>query len=1002
MAASKTPREAGSSPLSSEPPETTNYTKPPQNAREEAKERRKRAAAKALAEQSRLRSESSRQLTSFVNKTTKFPLNSQESRNISPVKSSHISGSGFITLPVNSIGTHTILSSTSGLDIPPTIFHDVKNPVQETSINNNPSSQPLHTDRFTDKTEPIGATQLAMAVSPKKFSPTNWAKRDTRFEVQFLVMKDETIKCTGPGYMSKPIFLEWDGIDREALKVVNGDKECLFIEFYTIQRVSYNPTGQHIQLIFKAAAQEEQLQTVVIAMNTLPTEEWVQLQQLFRQVERKWGIRCDQEDMSFFDASIKSITKKPYQKMETPYLNRPDATSQRAAEKLPKAPRRSSVPSASRRQSVGPNLGITSKITKTPKNKAERPKAHLSVEVKNIIAAKVIDQPLRIPRLSTPSKSPSVTSSLMSRASQSPLKEGIGSQRRTSRGYGDRDSPTKRCIRSQNRGRFAQAPETPERALSPYGLSSLFGSDDSEHEFSNLEQPDRTPSQRFIDQINKAKMISSSQPNESPKTSLDLFAQSSVSIVRDRSTQEPGKPEGGFEAFIRSIQGPSQVEDDLVSSPSHIRQKRSRSPSPPKLPQPLSLTPVNLVTKLSQNAYRILESDRPLKKLKESHAATENETQLYYQCKSGQDFLLPVAVDDQVIRLRTKNEMEESGKQSKYDLFDGPWLVLAISETSFPLSSDFFVLESEDSDSAASRQAKWDKMLTTKIRLKFPEGSMADPWVEISRLLPAINPSSIMTGTPIPSSLEVATHSSYLELVDRLRVQPLAPGSHNSFVKKSSSDAVNDEMYAVEIRKGKFAVFIIIDHNGVSPDLYEVAKIRQKRLRLYTKTKARQVEATQYDDDKWVKRLLTQHGDIAQNKIVVDEYLCSWAGWAVEDQTWVPRGNFGDDALLRLFDEENDSFRNVPDNIVLPVDDLVYKDDLKKARAALKKGKRNSSGSNGQSSAASLENRIRSGEWQGESRDEMQYLCQSRSTYRAKIQVAVRSLRCESLDSSEG
>lgn len=82
----------------------------------------------------------------------------------------------------------------------------------------------------------------------------------------------------------------------------------------------------------------------------------------------------------------------------------------------------------------------------------------------------------------------------------------------------------------------------------------------------------------------------------------------------------------------------------------------------------------------------------------------------------------------------------------------------------------------------------------------------------------------------------------------------------------------------------------------------------------------------------------------------MDEYLCSWAGWAVEDQTWIPRGNFGDDALLRLFDEENDPFRNVPDNIVLPVDDLVYKDDLKKARAALKKGKRNSSGSNGQSS----------------------------------------------------
>lgn len=339
--------------------------------------------------------------------------------------------------------------------------------------------------------------------------------------------------------------------------------------------------------------------------------------------------------------------------------------------------------------------------------------------------------------------------------------------------------------------------------------------------------------------------------------------------MRDRSTQELGKPEAGFEALISSIQGSSQIEDDWVSSPTNIRQKRSRSPSPPKLPQPLSLTPAKLVTKLPQNAHRILESDPPPKKLKESHAAPENETQFYYQCKSGQDFLLPVAVNDQVIRLRTKKEMEESGKQSKYDLFDGPWLVLAISETSFPLSSDFFVLESEDSNSAASRQAKWDKMLTTKIRLKFPEGSMADPWVEISRLLPAINPSSVMSGTPIPSSLEVATHRSYLELVDRLHAQPLALGSHNLFVEKSSSDphnsfvkkgssiATDDEMYVAEIRKGKFAVFIIIDHNGVGSDSYEVAKIRQKRLRLYTKAEARKIEATQYDDDKWVKRLLT-------------------------------------------------------------------------------------------------------------------------------------------------
>ncbi|OBT62816.1 hypothetical protein VE03_07689 [Pseudogymnoascus sp. 23342-1-I1] len=911
MAGDGIPHGPGSSPQSLKPPATTTYTKPPQNAEAAAKERRKRAAAKALATQARLRSESLQQSASSVNKTTKVPRGSQESPNISPAKSPHTSGSGCTTIPVDA------------------------GPVTN--------------------------------ASPKKLSPSNYANIGARFGVRFLTMQDGTMKCDGPGYMSKSIFLEWDGIDREALKVVNGDKECLFIEFGTIQRVSYNPTSQHLQLIFKTTTEEE-LQTVVIAMNALPSEEWVQLQQLFRQVEKKWRIGCDQEDTSFFNASIKSMRKKPYKKMETPCLNRSDTATQNAAEKLP--PRRSSVPITSQRQSVRPNLGITSKVSKTPKIKSERPKAHLSVEIKNIMAAKVIDQPLRIPRLSTPSKSASNTSNLMSRISQSPLKEEIESQRRTSLGYSDRDSPTKRSIGSQNRSRFSQPSATPKRDVSPHGISSLFGSDDSDNDLSIFKQPDKTPSQRFNDKMNEAKMMSSnnlpfstqltfgslwyigSQLSGSPESSPNLFARSSGSIMRDQSTQEPEKPEYGFEDFISNIQGSNQIGNDLDSSSSNIRDKRNRSPSPPELLHPFNVTAVKLDTKPLQNADQIAESDHPSRKLKGSHAALENEVQFYYQCKSGQDFLLPVAVNDEVIRLRTKNEMEESGKQSKYDIFDGPWVVLGISETSFPLSSDFFVLGGGDPDSTASRQAKWNKMLTTKIRLDFPEGSMADPWVEISRLLPVIDPIYITTGTPVPSSSEVSTHTSYPKLVEKLCAQPVAPGSQNSFVKKSSSDAVDDELYVVEIRKGTFAVFMDIDHKGVGPDSYEVAKIRQKRLRLYTKAEAKQIGATQYADDKWVKRLLMQHGDIAQNKLIVDEYLCSWAGWAVEDQTWVPRGNFGSDALLRLFDELNDPFRDLPDDIVVPVEDLVYKDGLKSARASLKKGKRSSSESNGRSSGS--------------------------------------------------
>ncbi|OBT59146.1 hypothetical protein VE04_00883 [Pseudogymnoascus sp. 24MN13] len=958
MAGSTISGEPGSSPQSSKTPGTrNNNTKSVQDAEEEAMERRKKAAAKALAEQSRLRAKSSQKSTSLA-KNSKLPEDSLEPRNISPTKSPRTSHSGFDAVPTGPVDLHAAPSSTSQPSILPTACQGDKALLEGTSSTNN-SSQATHTDPTTNSAESTvtAATPApepqATDLPPKKLSPNNYAKRDARFEVQVLSTKDETIKRDDPSYTSKQMFLEWDGIDREALKVVNGDRECLLVEFSTIQRISYNPISQRLQLIFNSTAQDE-AQTVVIAMNALPREEWVQLQQLFRQVERKWRVRCDQEEMSFFDNAIKSMRKKPYRKMETPYVDRSNASGQKIAEKLTQAPRRQSVPKASRRQSVGPTLSTAAKIAKTPKNRVERPKAHLSVEVKNIMAAKVIDQPLQIPRLSTPSKPPSVTSSLLSRTSQSPLKEGAESQRNISRGYGNRDSPTKHGTGTQNRSQVPQSSAILKRDISPHGLSSLFGSDDSEHDFSGFEQPDRTPSQRFKYRMNEAKKISSSQPNESPKISPGLFAQSLASTLRDRSTQEPEEPEHGFEAFMDSIQRSNQIENVLISSSPNIRHKRNRSPSSPKLPQLLNSPPVKLVAKGLQNADSMAESDRPPKKLKESHVASENETRFYYQCKSGQDFLLPVAVDDTVIRLRTKKEMEESGKQSKYDVFDGPWTVLGISETSFPLSPDFFDLEEEDSDSTVSRQAKWDKMLTTRIKLNFPEGSEANQWVELSRLLPAIDPSYIVTGTPIPSSLEVSTHASYLGLVDRLRIQPLAPGSHNSFVKKVSSATVG-ELHVVEIRKGKFVVFVDIDHKAIG-DSYEVAKIRQKRLRLYTKAEAKQIEATQYDDDKWVKRLLMQHGDIARNKIIVDEYLCSWAGWAVEDQTWVPRGNFGNDELLRLFDDQNDPFRDILGDIVLPVESLVHEDDLEKARASLRKTK--PPGSSCQSSRASARRTI--------------------------------------------
>ena len=64
--------------------------------------------------------------------------------------------------------------------------------------------------------------------------------------------------------------------------------------------------------------------------------------------------------MGSFDDSMKYMRKKPFEKMETPHVNRSDIIRQKAAEKLPKAPRQISLSTASWRQSLGPNLGIIS------------------------------------------------------------------------------------------------------------------------------------------------------------------------------------------------------------------------------------------------------------------------------------------------------------------------------------------------------------------------------------------------------------------------------------------------------------------------------------------------------------------------------------------------------------------------------------------------------------------------------------------------------------------
>lgn len=96
-----------------------------------------------------------------------------------------------------------------------------------------------------------------------------------------------------------------------------------------------------------------------------------------------------------------------------------------------------------------------------------------------------------------------------------------------------------------------------------------------------------------------------------------------------------------------------------------------------------------------------------------------------------------------------------------------------------------------------------------------------------------------------------------------------------------------------------------------------------------------------------------EHSDIARNRVIVDEYLVQWAGWAVEDQSWIPRANFEGVAQIEYFEQHNDPFRELPETSILPMAGFVHKDDMEKALNVGRKRKRRSSGGNSQSSGYS-------------------------------------------------
>lgn len=895
--------------------------------------------------------------------------------------------------------------------------------------------------------ESIKAVDSEMS-SPKKLSPHNFANKDVQFAVRQLSVGDLMLRSVNSHDMTRRMLLKWNGKSEEALRIVRGDQERLWIEFQTIQKISYNPVGQYIQFVYSPTMVNQQ--TAVVAMDSLPSKSWIVLQQFCRQIEKKWKILCNQEETSFFKESIDSMKKKtPYQHT---YLDKSNAVFQRSSKPVP--PKDAKQTTLARPKSTTKAPEQANKVRNVNafmgKKKKDQDHAKLSSQVMNILAAKQRHEPFHIPPLITPSRKASVTENLMSAISQAQTTGAINRYRtaRLSEDPGDRGSPVRQSM-TVDRAHLAkpdprdtgspiqrqrsQPAEYLEPSDSRSMVSSLFGSESPEPMPSNPTHSIRAVSQRFTEQLNAAKESSNKKsdsclkPRRTKLVKLKLTApvvdmgygtgslglQSGQVTPKVASTRRYERPEEGFEEFLGNLQAdnpareknkvgskkalktsiPSgQVPTQNKTLPSmsisvgpktkHLAPEEQSSDdfytpveklqAPPQETISGSLfIPVNKL-KAARNVHSSGSSYRPARKPQTS-SGEFSDWGLYFRNKSGQDILIPLAVNDRVVRLRTKEEKEESGMHSKFDVFDGPWVITEIRKSPNSLPQEFFDAD-EESDTQAFRQIKWKQMMTTKVKLDFPETSKAKPWVEISRLLPIVDSGSIVTGEVVPSSSTVAQLPHFIELAARLGSGAVGEDATNVIVKKRLTDMRDANIDVVEVRTGKFVAVMDIEPNGIAADSFEVERIRKKRLRLYTKNDARAPGSEQKDTDNWTSIALEvcivypsshyiemliadqKYGHLVKNRIIIDEYLVHWAGWAVEDQTWEPRSNFAYDDYIQEFDTYQDPFRNISDDISIPIEELVFKDDLKRLQDAIRKRKRPSTESNRGSSGSKKRN----------------------------------------------
>lgn len=275
------------------------------------------------------------------------------------------------------------------------------------------NAQPEDAVKPEDTVQPAGIVQptTVSPPNPNKLSPTNFAKKDAEFSIKQFVTKDQTIESA-----DSDMLLKWNGKSDQTLKVVKGDQEKLSFEFTSIVKIAYQSKEQYLQIHYT-----DNVEQIVVLFMSVPPNSWSELQQFCRRVEKKWKIPCDMQEPSFFKGTIENWEKIKNKKKNT-YLHTPERRpSNRHIGESDRIPHTASSQKLKRHTSLtkqfvqklrGASPNSQNAFTPTKKDKETQ---HFTPEVISIMAAKLRDKPLTLPKLSTPRKPYCPTDNLLSR-----------------------------------------------------------------------------------------------------------------------------------------------------------------------------------------------------------------------------------------------------------------------------------------------------------------------------------------------------------------------------------------------------------------------------------------------------------------------------------------------------------------------------------------------------------------------------------------------------------